>query len=236
MKYNPNLEVKASIGTNVPDMRPLHFACAGGKTALAKAMMEAGADVNAVDGHGQTPLLRAMQNRHEEIIDSLLEHGADATIASSRGATPLIYLADPVPAGEDVVQDWEKDARIASKMIQANVDVNAKDDGGLSALHWAAKNGHVEFATVLLKEGNADVNLLNDERQSALLLATVFLLSRETPTSTKKRIDALLDLLVVHGADENVGVSPFDIAMRAGRPDLMKRMDRHVLEGEDSAL
>jgi len=57
MKYNAFLEVKATLGRNVPDMRPLHFACTAGRTQVAQAMMDAGADVNALDGHGQTPLI-----------------------------------------------------------------------------------------------------------------------------------------------------------------------------------
>jgi ankyrin repeat protein len=82
-------------------MTPLFYACAFNKTELmALAMMDAGANVNALDGHGQTPLIRAVQNRNERIIDSLLSHGADATISTSRGATPLILLADPIPQDE----------------------------------------------------------------------------------------------------------------------------------------
>lgn len=54
MKHNVNLDVKATIGRNVPDMTPLHFACAFSRTALAQAMVDADANVNALDGHGQT--------------------------------------------------------------------------------------------------------------------------------------------------------------------------------------
>ncbi len=153
-KHNANLEIKATIGRNVPDMTPLHFACAFDKTELALAMMEAGANVHALDGHGQTPLIRAVQNRNEIVIDSLLSHGADATIATSRGATPLILLADFIPEDEEGSQvDWDKDARIAKKMMNANVNVNAVDEDGLSALHWAAQSGHAQLASVLLNEG-----------------------------------------------------------------------------------
>jgi len=179
-----------------------------------------------------------MQNRHEEIIDSLLEHGADATIASHRGATPLILLADPIPEDEGV-QDWEKDARIASKMIRANVNVNVIDDEGLSALHWVVQSGHLELFTVLLKEGGANVNIQNSDGQTPLFMAVVLLLAPSTSESKKQRINQVFGVLVEHGADENIAAksngSPFQLAMKAGRPDLMKRMDRHI-EGYDSSL
>jgi ankyrin repeat protein len=125
-------------------------------------------------------------------------------------------------------------------MIQANVDVNAIDDEGLSALHWVVKSGHVELAKVLLDEGRVNVNIQNSDGQTPLFLATVLLLAQSTPVSTKERIDRVFDMLVEAGADENItdktGISPFELATSVGRPDLMKRMDRHILEGVDSTL
>lgn len=236
MKHGANLEVEASLPRNPPNMRPLHFAAISGRLAICNAMLEAGANVNAVNGNGETPLLLAMQNRHEEVIDSLLQHGADPTIASTRGGTPLIVLAEPIPEGEKWTQDYDKDARLARKMIQAGVDVNAVDDEGMSALHWAVQNGHAELAAVLLKEGNANVNIQGNDGQTPLFLATVLLIAPSTPESTRQRINGILDLLVQHGADENIasklGPAPFTLAMQSGRPDLMKRMDRHVVQGE----
>lgn len=52
-------------------------------------------------------------------------------------------------SGEDVLQ--------VSKLIQANVSVDLKDDRGFTALHMAAESGHEAVVTALL-EANADVN------------------------------------------------------------------------------
>jgi ankyrin repeat protein len=136
-------------------------------------MMDAGAiNVNALDGHGQTSLIRAVQNRNERIMDSLLSHGADATISTSRGATPLILFADPIPQDKGN-QDWDKDARIPKKIMDANVNVNAVDDEGLSALDWAAKSGHGPLPSALLNEGEANVDIQNKDGQTALLMTTI---------------------------------------------------------------
>jgi ankyrin repeat protein len=149
--------------------------------------MDSSANVNALDGHGQTPLIRAVQNRNERIIDSLLSHGAHATISTSRGATPLILLADPIPQDEGN-QDWDKDARIAKKMMDANVNVNAVDDGGLSALHWAAQSGHGPLASVLLNEGEANFDIQNQDGQTALSMTTIHLLSKTILLKLKRHV------------------------------------------------
>jgi len=58
----------------------------------AKALVEAGADVNQATRYGWTPLLTATQNRHYKLAAYLLDKGADPNIANKGGWTP-IYLA-----------------------------------------------------------------------------------------------------------------------------------------------
>ena len=50
----------------------------------------------------------------------------------------------------------------------ANVDVNAKDSDGLTALHWAATEGHVAIVKDLLDAANVDVNAKDDRGRTAL--------------------------------------------------------------------
>ena len=45
-----------------------------------------------------------------------------------------------------------------------------KKDDGFSALHLAALNGHSQVCEVLVKEGQADIDIRNDRRQTPFLL------------------------------------------------------------------
>jgi truncated hemoglobin YjbI len=67
----------------------LHMAARRGNVAVAEALIEAGAEIEARDDCGDTPLRRAVNCGQPEIAALLLSHGADLHSRGSRGLTPL---------------------------------------------------------------------------------------------------------------------------------------------------
>jgi len=78
---------------------PLHYAVAGApdsprwnpgaQAATVAYLIEAGADPNAVDLGGVTPLHRAVRNRCAAAVKALLDGGADVRIRNKSGSTPM---------------------------------------------------------------------------------------------------------------------------------------------------
>ena len=68
---------------------PLHTASAFGKTDVAIALIDSGAEVNFVNNEGSTPLLTAAFFCHLDIVDALLASGADRSIKNKEGSTAL---------------------------------------------------------------------------------------------------------------------------------------------------
>jgi ankyrin repeat protein len=62
-----------------------------GPPELIAKLLDAGADVNARDVRGMTPLMLALANDHQDkaVIKMLLEHGADSQVKSNAGETAL---------------------------------------------------------------------------------------------------------------------------------------------------
>jgi ankyrin repeat protein len=85
---NPNLSA-----SNAMRVAPLHSAVAYGDPqvacAMARLLVEAGAQVNAVQQGGWTPLHEAADNDQLETAELLLSNGADPDASNNDGLTPL---------------------------------------------------------------------------------------------------------------------------------------------------
>jgi ankyrin repeat protein len=66
----------------------LHMAARRGNVRVAAALLDCGADVEARDSVGDTPLRRSVNCGKLELTALLLSRGADAHSIGSRGLTP----------------------------------------------------------------------------------------------------------------------------------------------------
>ncbi len=103
---------------------------ASARFAMARMLLEAKANPNAADLHGQTPLHLAVQALCQELVDLYLTAGADPNAKDSGGRTPL-YIA---------VAAAKPDAVLVRKMIAAGADPSLRDVGGRSVAEIAASS------------------------------------------------------------------------------------------------
>jgi ankyrin repeat protein len=76
---------------------------------VVKLLLEKGADLEAKDEFGRTPLSWAAEEGHEGVVKLLLEKGADLEAKDEFGQTPLSRAAES--GHEAVVKLLEKGAR-----------------------------------------------------------------------------------------------------------------------------
>ncbi|MCW3785426.1 ankyrin repeat domain-containing protein [Plebeiibacterium sediminum] len=91
IKAGTNLNTKEPLGGSTP----LLTACVFGKTEIAKALINAGADLDMVNNDGSTPLHVAAFFCHTEIVQSLIANGANINALNGQGATALQSVAGP---------------------------------------------------------------------------------------------------------------------------------------------
>jgi ankyrin repeat protein len=131
----------------------------GVSTALL--LLERGVDVNARDKSDWTSLHRAAFEGRVEVALFLLDHGANAKLETKGGETALHVVS------RCVYDSQEQGVSTALLLRERGVDVNARDKKGWTSLHWAAFNGRVEVAQVLL-DCFANTKLETDEGDTAL--------------------------------------------------------------------
>ncbi len=101
-----------------------------------------GADVNAQEADGTTPLMRAVHGKQPEVVQLLIDAGANVAAANRYGVTAL-YLA---ARGAD--------AASARELLAAGANPNTALPDGETVLMTAAKVGDAQIVRALLTGGN----------------------------------------------------------------------------------
>ena len=127
LKASPDLEVKALHGSTA-----LRLAIQNSKPEVVKALIAAGADVNARTENGSTMLIAASRGDDApQVLSALLEAGAEIDAADQAGRTALMLAAR-----------WNK-AKVVDALLAAGADVAMRDNEGKCAADHAAENGRL---------------------------------------------------------------------------------------------
>jgi uncharacterized protein len=137
------LSQRADVKAVQPDgAGVLHWAAHWDDVEMAGMLIEAGADVNARNDLGVTPLLVASTNASAPMVDRLLAAGANPNVASVGGESPLLVAAR---AGN---------AAVVTSLLAKGAQVDASEPvRGQTALMWAAANRRAEVVRALIQGG-----------------------------------------------------------------------------------
>src|SRR5579875_800029 len=159
---------------------PLSEAAALGNADMIEALLAAGADAKSLTtADGETVLMTAARSGNVAAVKILLDHGAEINAREQyRGQTALMWAA--AERHPEVVRlllargaDWKvlslaRDNSMPKLSAASSVTPMAR--GGLSALHFAAREGDVETGRVMLDAG-VDVNIVDADHTTPLVVA-----------------------------------------------------------------
>jgi ankyrin repeat protein len=175
----------------------LMYAARQNAMEAARALADAGADLDQVDPDGSTALLLAIINAHFDLANLLLERGADPNIADETGTTALFAAVDmhtlrPMIARPSPKLAGRMDAAALAKALLAHgAHPNARlTRAGLGRLHESADPALGEGSTPLMRAARS-----NDIGLMRLLLA-----SGADPTLTQRDFTNALMLEAAGGA------------------------------------
>ena len=86
LMHNPKVDLS---GTDEAGNTPLHVAAAEDHPDIVRALIAAGANVNALDAGGRTPLHRANTRGRPALVDQLIEAGVDVNHIANNGDNAL---------------------------------------------------------------------------------------------------------------------------------------------------
>ncbi|MFN8059498.1 MAG: ankyrin repeat domain-containing protein [Vicinamibacterales bacterium] len=182
--------------TRIGGITPLLLAATNGDGPLVDALITAGADPNGAKTNGTTPLMLAAAAASADTVAMLLDRGAAIDAREHQnGQTALMFAAaENGAAAITVLAKRGADVNAASKAVSLADKPRYDDDGrliprpspeqvkrtgrgalsamgGMTALHYAARQGHMDAVRALVA-GGADVNRVSADKTSPMLIAT----------------------------------------------------------------
>ena len=168
------LEVKDKEGCS-----PLHYAAIVGNKEVVDFLIGNNASIHTSDDVGYTPLHAAAMGGHREIIDLLISKGANVNTKDIAGGSVLdcalgyaqIECADYLKS-LNVVSNAKESIFIAAETgnlsaikqhLRTGVNLNTKNEFGVSALSLAVTRGYKQIVELLISEGAKIDDSLIDE-------------------------------------------------------------------------
>ena len=192
---------------------PLHMACRSNNIATVQLLMDHGADTNAVNKHGQTPLHTGAGGKEDwpDLCKLLVKHGTKINAVDEYGNQPL-HLAchqgyketvkflvsqgadanavnkhgqTPLHTAAGGKEDWPD---LCKRLVKHGTKIDAVDEDGNQPLHLACHQCYTETVRFMVSNG-ADTNAVNTHGQTPL----------HTAGGGKNDCPRLCKLLVQHG-------------------------------------
>jgi ankyrin repeat protein len=137
-----------NAATNHRHSGPLHYAADGyiidpawdakRQVKMIRCLLDAGADVNAQDKNGASPLHRAVRTRCAAAVNCLIGSGGDPTLKNKPGSTPFHLAVQTTGRGGSGSESARAAQReIIATFLSFGVSPRLRDGNGKSVLDWA---------------------------------------------------------------------------------------------------
>nr|XP_012134968.1 PREDICTED: transient receptor potential channel pyrexia-like [Megachile rotundata] len=178
-----------------------------GRIELLDLFYKNGADINAVDKIGRSPLFHAAHRGDSEVVTWLLEHGANTDVRVGIDTCFKILPSSNV-----------------SQYFDIGRDLPTPECWGRTALHQAVKNNHSEVVRILVKAGS-NTNAQDERGITPLLLAGSTVTQEDSNEMSKfvRIVECLVDgKASTNAVHPDTGTTALHYAASLGSPSATK--------------
>ncbi|OWY96418.1 hypothetical protein PHMEG_00033316 [Phytophthora megakarya] len=220
----------------------LGIAVYNGQLEIVRLLLNSGVNLSLSTGGAPTPLMLAASKGYVEIMNLLLDKGADVDEKTWKGDTALTFAAEGgqveaveilltrhttvdshgVNSAPLAIAAQRGHAEVIKLLLKHNVNVNAKDSDGDSALHEAVYSHSPDCARVLIQSEATELDVQNENGWTPLIAASQRDLVQIVNTLLHKK--ASVELRTKDGR------SALHIAAEEGRVDVVCLLLQHGAE------
>jgi ankyrin repeat protein len=143
-----------------------------------RRLLSVGADVNATNTDGWTPLHKACMKGHVQVFKELVEYGADIEAKNSYDYRPLHFACNRghLAVVNELLSPNDSNGATTSilgkRKSRTGANIEAKDSKGNTPLHFASLNGHLTVVKALVC-GGANILAANNAGRLPIHFAVV---------------------------------------------------------------
>ena len=193
-------------------------------------LINRGIDIRVVNEQGWTPLHIAAQVGNADVVEGLVEMGADINAKGPQGVTVLMRAA--AQGHDDCIKALKGGGR-RRRRNSPLLELNACDDSGMSAVHYAASRGRKSTVIYLARIG-ADIHQVDNFAKTSLHHAAIggnvecirYLIRRGCDVNAASDIAAAdrHGILDRYSPIQFVGWTPLHLAARKGHLDAVNEL------------
>ncbi|KAL8748407.1 MAG: hypothetical protein Q9184_007327 [Pyrenodesmia sp. 2 TL-2023] len=154
----------------------LHSASKSGNVELVRLLIREGADTNAQDEDGESPLHGAMaRSDNYDVVRTLVENGADLSSKAIDGKTPLHSIFNNtiyhILMRDNVLQNMLPDSEGVVSYLVGQVslgDLEKKDIQGRTPVHYATESSRAAGIIETLVDKGCDIYAVDNTGRNAL--------------------------------------------------------------------
>ena len=183
-ELNVNLPVDGRCETRICGYTALHMAVDLEYGAIVEQLLSyrlGTIDVNETNDAGYAPLHIAAEQRDDDMTQILVgDRRVDVNVRTRFGEETALHIAarygdvgstapadPPDPDNPAAPDDEESSSIVATLLKEADLDVNAQNRAGETALHIAAHRGHLEVVNQLFEDGRIDARIRDNKQRTA---------------------------------------------------------------------
>ena len=165
---------------------PLHYSCIQGNMVIIRELLDKGANINARNKFGLTPIFYAAQSGHLDVCELLLKSGADPTISGSHDNYPQLIFS-PVDHIQDQpalkkIFEFHPSCKIPKMLLIDSISITLSSTGCIK-LNLASSCNSISKLPII----NWIIYIYSDKEKKDLLLKKIVKSINFKPNESSKK-------------------------------------------------